>query len=295
MSMVTVFTPTYNRKYIIGELYESLKKQTNQNFEWLVIDDGSTDQTNILVQSWINENKICIRYFYINNGGKQHAINYALEKAEGDLFIVVDSDDYLSDDAIEKIILWEKEVPKEKFCGFSGNMATKKGKILNPIFDQKYIDCTMLDRYPRKENNFFFIGYDRAWIFFTEVHRKYLYPILENERFISEAVTWNRMANDGYKIRCFNDIIYYFEHQEDGLTNNILSLYLENPYSYALWKIELEKFLTKSLMKKLFMRYSLFCDLKIKYNLKQISKYTKTFICIIILFELIHRLKNIKK
>ena len=177
--MVTVFTPTYNRKYIIGELYESLKKQTNQNFEWLVIDDGSTDQTNILVQSWINENKICIRYFYINNGGKQHAINYALEKAEGDLFIVVDSDDYLSDDAIEKIILWEKEVPKEKFCGFSGNMATKKGKILNPIFDQKYIDCTMLDRYPRKENNFFFIGYDRAWIFFTEVHRKYLYPILD--------------------------------------------------------------------------------------------------------------------
>ena len=65
MSMVTVFTPTYNRKYIIGELYESLKKQTNQNFEWLVIDDGSTDQTNILVQSWINENKICIRYFYM--------------------------------------------------------------------------------------------------------------------------------------------------------------------------------------------------------------------------------------
>lgn len=292
MCRVTVFTPTYNRKYIIHELYESLKRQTNKSFEWLVVDDGSTDQTNELINLWINEEKVKINYYYVKNGGKQRAINYGLNKAKGELFFVVDSDDYLSNDAIEKILLWAKKTPIAGYCGFSGNWATKDDILINPIFEEEYIDCNMLDRYPRKENNYFFIGHDRAWVFYTDIHKKYLYPTFKNENFISEAVVWNRMAHDGYKMRCYNEIIYYFEHQDDGMTNNIFNLYLNNPNGYSLWKKEMETFLTKSKLKRMKMRYSLFCDLRYKYNSREISKYMSTPLYIIEIFQLIHKLKN---
>lgn len=295
MCKVTIFTPTYNRRYILHELYNSLKRQTKKDFEWLIVDDGSSDNTIDLVNKWIEEKNMNIRYYYVKNGGKQRAINYGLDKAYGELFLVVDSDDYLSDDAIEKIIVWEKEIPKRGYCGFAGNWATKEGKILNPVFKKNYVDCSFLDRYPRKENNYFFIGHDRAWVFYTNVHKKYKYPIFEDEKFIAEAVVWNRMANDGYKLRCYNDVIYYFEHQDDGLTNNIQFLFLKNPHGYALWKIEMEQFLTNSFFYRVKMRYSLFCDMKSKYGIKEISKYTNTSLYLYVIFIIISKIFSLKK
>ena len=111
---VTVFTPTYNRAYIISELYESLKKQDFTDFEWLVIDDGSEDHTEDLFKQWQNEyNDFPIRYYKVNNGGKHRAINKATELAKGELFFIVDSDDKLVSDALEKIVSWEEGLPIE--------------------------------------------------------------------------------------------------------------------------------------------------------------------------------------
>lgn len=295
MCKVTIFTPTYNRRYILHELYNSLKRQTKKDFEWLIVDDGSSDNTIDLVNKWIEEKDIKIEYYYVKNGGKQRAINYGLDKAKGELFFVVDSDDYLSDNAIEKIIDWEKEIPSRGYCGFAGNWATKDGVALKPIFNNEYVDCNMLDRYPRKENNYLFIGHDRAWVFYTEVHRNYKYPIYDQEKFIPEAVAWNRMAKDGYKIRCYNDVIYYYQHQEDGLTSNIKNLFLENPYGYALWKMEMEKYLSKSIIARFKMRYSLFCDLILKYKIKEISNFTKTPIWSCFLLFLIYKFLEAKR
>ena len=114
---ITVFTPTYNRAYIINQLYESLRRQSIYNFEWLVVDDGSVDETEELFARWTKEEgKFPIRYYKKDNGGKCRAINFALDFAKGRLFFIVDSDDYLTDDALEKIITWEKELPKgEKY------------------------------------------------------------------------------------------------------------------------------------------------------------------------------------
>ena len=123
---ITVFTPTYNRAYIIENLYRSLQRQTFRDFEWLIVDDGSSDNTEEVIASWQNEgNDFPIRYFKKENGGKCRAINYGVDRAEGELFFNVDSDDYLLDDALEKIDRWERELPKDgKFCGVVGNLGT---------------------------------------------------------------------------------------------------------------------------------------------------------------------------
>jgi len=107
---ITVFTPTYNRAYILNRLYESLKKQSSKSFLWLIIDDGSTDNTEELVNAWIRENIIEIRYYKQENGGKQRAHNKAVELCDTELFICVDSDDYLTENAIEGVFLTQKTI-----------------------------------------------------------------------------------------------------------------------------------------------------------------------------------------
>ena len=137
---ITVFTPTYNRGYIIENLYKSLQKQTFTDFEWLVVDDGSIDNTEELFDRWKKEdNNFNIRYYKKENGGKCRAINYALDKAKGELFFTVDSDDYLTNDALEKINKWENELDKSKkvfmelknICGDSIYNNSRVDEILN--------------------------------------------------------------------------------------------------------------------------------------------------------------------
>lgn len=104
--MVTVFTPTYNRAYILNNLYQSLCRQSYGDFEWLIVDDGSTDNTEGLIASWLDESKISLCYIKQPNGGKHRAINRGIQEANGNLFFIVDSDDYLADNAIERILFF---------------------------------------------------------------------------------------------------------------------------------------------------------------------------------------------
>ena len=289
---ITVFTPTYNRRYILDKLYESLKRQTFKDFEWLIIDDGSTDNTKNLIKKWNIENTgFQIRYYYFENRGKQKEINRALDLASGEMFFTVDSDDILTDDALEKINAWEKTIPKnKKFCGLAGSDGNMSGKATNPLFFGEFIDATLLNRYPETG---LFIGHDRPWVFYTEIHRKYKYPEFKGESFITEAVVWNRMAKDGYQIRCFNDVVYLREHQNDGLTNSIIRTLVNNPQGYGLWLKELMQQLRYSPRKRLKVIYSFYCDLRKKYSWKDIE----FFICaskiemvlVIAFFELKHR------
>lgn len=293
---VTILTPTYNRAYTLERLFQSLKTQTLFDFEWLVIDDGSTDLTQKLFEKWNKERlPFDIIYYKKDNGGKCRAINFGLQYARGELFLVVDSDDYLSNDAIEKIVEWSRTIKeKEAYCGFSGNSSYGGKEEENPIFDKQYVDCTFLDRYPRKENDYFFIGHDRAWIFFTEVHKKYLYPVFPNEKFMTEAVVWNRMAKDGLKLRCFNDIIYFYDHQEDGLTNSIKRNFLSNPRGYGLWLSEKSKILKESYRQRLRIYYSFTNDL-IDLDCKDIAEFINTSYLIIFMCRIVHNVVNLVK
>ncbi len=252
---LTVFTPTYNRAYIIENLYCSLRRQTCTDFEWLVIDDGSADNTADLFASWQQENNAFpIRYFRQENGGKCRAINRALDLADGELFFTVDSDDYLTDDAIEKVVSWEASLPKkQKFCGLAGNLGTSTERTPNRIFSSPYIDGTALDRYGKVDG-------ERAMVFYTEIHRQYKYPEFEGENFMTEAVTWNRMARDGYRMRFFNDIIWVYEYQPDGLTMQGNMRFIKNPAGHGLSLREKAEFLHYPMKEKMKMWYTFYCD-----------------------------------
>ena len=114
--MITIFTPTYNRKKTLPKLYESLKNQNDKDFEWLIVDDGSSDGTDKLIEEYKKENILNIRYFYKENGGKQRAVNFGVEKSQGEYFFIVDSDDFLSSDAVSKIKEYALSLP-ENFGG----------------------------------------------------------------------------------------------------------------------------------------------------------------------------------
>lgn len=151
---LTIFTPIYNRAYIIRNLYESLKAQTAKNFEWLIVDDGSTDNTREIIENFIAEkNDFTIRYCFQKNGGKHRATNRGASLAEGDLFMVVDSDDILTPDAVEKINFWFAQLPPDdkKFVGVVANKGYSSTETVNNLFSDEYIDSTFLDMYTKTE------------------------------------------------------------------------------------------------------------------------------------------------
>lgn len=265
---VTVFTPTYNRAYILGDLYHSLQRQTCMDFEWLIVDDGSADDTKALVASWQGEeNLFPIRYVYQENGGKCRAINRGLKEADGRLFFTVDSDDYLTDDAIEKVIRWDGELPRDgHFCGYVGNRGTTPTQTPNRLFPGGYLDGTALDRYDQVDG-------ERAFVFYTEIHRKYLYPEFPGEKFLTEAVTWDLMAHDGYKMRFYNDIIWIWEYKDDGLTRAGYRVFLENPQGTGLFFRQKAEFLHYSLWNKLTLWYGYATDAMDRCTDEQIASY----------------------
>lgn len=284
MSYITVFTPTYNRGYIIRNLYNSLCRQSFHDFEWLVIDDGSTDETEILFQHLISKkNFFQIRYIKQQNGGKCRAINKALDYASGKVFFIVDSDDYLTDDALEKIVKWEGQLPKTgNYCGLAGNLGTSKYITPNSIFSSEYYDGNLLDRYKNVDG-------ERAIVFYTDVHRKYRYPEFPGEKFMTEAVAYNRMANDGYKMRFFNDIICIYQYMDDGLTRAGNKLFIDNPHGYGLWVREKAKFQKCNKIQWIKICYAFVCELLERYNPNVIADCLDVSTGFVSLLILIHK------
>ena len=235
--MITVFTPTYNRAYIIGKLYESLKRQTFKDFEWLVIDDGSVDNTENLIQGFILENEIEIRYIKKDNGGQHTALNKAIECAKGHLLMIVDSDDYLTDTALERILYWENTIAeKEGYAGISGLRAFPWGDTIGGKWKQKenYVDATNLERKKYRLRG------DKAEAYYTNVLRQYYpIPVFAGENDVEKGVLWNRIANGGYKLRWFNERIYICEYLDDGMSKNIVANHLKNFQGYTCWRREL--------------------------------------------------------
>ncbi len=246
--MITVFTPTFNRAHTLERLYESLVSQTDFNFEWLVVDDGSTDNTEKYFEEIIkNDNPFEIRYIKQPNGGKHRAINNGVKVAKGDLFFIVDSDDYLRNDAIEKLCEWVNSLDaSKKWAGVSGARGYSADRYIGSVYaDAPYIDAKNTER-----QKYHLLG-DKAEAYFTEVLKKYPFPEFEGEKFLTEEVVWNAIAIDGYFLRWYKDIIYIGNYLEDGLTNSGNSKYKQNPNGTIYWgKIQLKAF-PKNLKKKL--------------------------------------------
>ena len=234
MNKITVFTPTFNRGYLMNKLFYSLNSQTNKHFEWLIVDDGSIDQTGELVETFKEQADFEIRYFYQQNGGKHRAINHGLDLAKGELFFIVDSDDSLTDDAIEKIFNNYSGIAFDNsFAGVAFNKGFSKKRIVGETFEGTYIDCDNLHR--GKHN---ILG-DKAEVYRTDILKSIKFPVVDGENFMSEVVLWNEVARRGYKLRWFNDIIYFCDYLEDGLTKNSEKILFNNPVAHQMMTKEL--------------------------------------------------------
>lgn len=229
----TVFTPTFNRAYILDKLFSSLKTQTFKNFEWIIVDDGSTDNTEVLVKQFQCDANFPIRYFKVKNGGKHRAINIGVQNANGILFFIVDSDDYLKENALEQIHLAEVSIPQNgpiKFSGVRALRAYPDGNVIGEKFSSnRFIDLTQLE-----ETKMGITG-DKCEAFYTDVMKKFPFPEFMGENFLTECVVWDKIAASGYKNRCINSPIYICDYLPDGLTANVHERHKKNPKGTGLY------------------------------------------------------------
>lgn len=230
--MISIFTPTYNRASLLPRLYESLKKQTFDDFEWLIIDDGSTDATLNLIDGWKKENPFNIRYFYQENGGKHRAINKGVQLANGEWFFIVDSDDYLPKNSLEIANKWIKTI--HRLDDVAGVCGVKKDisdiRLCGFPFEVKDLTPSAINEITRQ---------DKAEILKTDILKQYPFPDIKGEKFCPEGLIWNRIGLK-YKIRYFNEVIYNYEYLEGGLTWGSINNRRSSPtYATMLYKEKL--------------------------------------------------------
>jgi glycosyltransferase involved in cell wall biosynthesis len=251
---LTYFTPTYNREKLLPKLYESLLSQTNKNFIWLVIDDGSTDNTEQIVKNWQKQAKINIEYIKKENGGKHTAIELSNQICTTEYICCVDSDDYLTNNATEVLYSYFHLCEKNNIIGLLGPK-----NILNSQTSTTW-DLQNTEMFFYDLNKHFKTIPETTLVFKTELCKKYHFPIFSDEKFVTESVYYKQFFYD-YKFVTFSENIYVAEYQPDGYTNMGMNLFVKNPKGYACC-LKQDAFLSfkqnkKSFIKKLklVMRY----------------------------------------
>jgi len=234
---VTVMTPTYNRGTLLARVYESLLRQTLTDFEWLVVDDGSTDGTRAVVEQFIAQGKLDIRYIAKPNGGKHTAINVGAREARGELFFILDSDDILPPDALLIVDrYWQQVRDDASFGGVCGMDARFNGSRIGTGLPQNIIDCNSLEIRLK-----YGVTGDMKEVYRTSVMREFPFPEIAGERFCPEDLVWNRIAQK-YKLRFFNDVIYWVEYQPGGLTSRIVKIRMDSPVASTTHYSELSSY-----------------------------------------------------
>lgn len=230
----TIFTPSYNRAHTLPRLFDSLKKQTFQDFEWLIVDDGSTDETQKIIEEiQRSEKTFPITYLKTENGGKHRAINLGLNHANGTLFFIVDSDDYLPENSLETMDLMEKSIPPEQKHEFAGVCGQRYYIEKEVAIGTTFNGCDVLDITTLERAKYNITG-DKSEVVYTEVFRKFPFPEIPGEKFCTENVVWDRIAHAGLKFRFFNADVYRCDYLNDGLTKHGLKLYADNPVQWSI-------------------------------------------------------------
>jgi glycosyltransferase involved in cell wall biosynthesis len=222
--IITILTATYNRKKYLPKLFDSLCKQTDQKFQWLVVDDGSTDGTEEWFQ-FLPETEFTKEYYKKANGGKHTALNYAHPYIKGELTFIVDSDDTVTSDAVETIKkAWDKYAPDPNICGLTFLCGyDKHSAIGNVHFEKDGMVCTSIEAKINAKK-----CVDSAEVIRTDVLKEFRFPEFENEKFMAESYLWN-LSGYRYKTVYFNQIIYIANYLEDGLTKRGRPLRIKCP------------------------------------------------------------------
>lgn len=231
MPLLTVFTPAYNRAHTIGRTYESLLKQSNKDFIWLIVDDGSSDNTQELVKEWMSKhNGFEIRYIHKENGGMHTAHNVAYEHIDTLLNICIDSDDCLAEDGINKILNKWEEVKDLGYAGIIGLDADLDGNIIGKGFPEGLKETTLSGYYANGGAG------DKKLVYRTDIINKYPpYPVFEGEKYVSTAYKY-RLIDQEYKLAVLDDVLCNVEYQADGSTATMWKQYVKNPRGFAFWR-----------------------------------------------------------
>lgn len=230
MKTLTVFTPTYNRAHTLVRTYQSLCRQTCKDFEWLIIDDGSADNTKEVVSQWINDANFKIRYIYQDNQGMHGAHNTAYKNIVTELNTCIDSDDYMPDDAVELIITFWKKNKSNKYAGFIGLDQREDGTIIGSKFPSNTHETTLQDYYASGGHG------DKKLVYRTDIVKKYPeYPIFEGERYVGLAYKYMLIDQD-YKLLTLNKPLVTVEYQTDGSSNMMWKQYWNNPKGFAFFR-----------------------------------------------------------
>lgn len=257
---LTIFTPTYNRAYILPQLYNSLKKQTIKDFEWLIVDDGSSDNTKELVNMWIDEKLVHIRYIMQKNSGKMKAHNTGVQNSDTELFFCVDSDDYIVDDAVEKVLnKWDSlSINEQKsLAGMVGYRGISEDFPIGNRFPEN-VERDSLSGFYQKG-----LSGDTSLIFRTEVIKKFPFPIIGKEKFITEAYVYDQIDRS-YQLCAIPEVLTICEYRKDGLTRNLSNVTFRNPCGYVAYNLQRGNF--SKTTKECFLFY---------VRASAFSKYTK--------------------
>lgn len=236
--LITIFTPTYNRAYILPQLYESLKNQTSNKFKWLIVDDGSTDNTEALVSEWINESQVDIQYVKQENSGKMKAHNVGVGNTETKLFVCVDSDDWIVPKTVEEISAkWDglSKKAQNKIIGFVAYRGKNAREVIGNGFPAGLEEASLNELYNKG-----FTG-DTTLVFKTDIIKQYPFPIINGEKFIPEAFIYDQIDRK-YKYLLIPSIMIVCEYRDDGITRNTLKAALNNPCGYVTYFIQKANF-----------------------------------------------------
>ncbi len=241
--LITIFTPAFNRAHTIWRTYQSLCRQTCKDFIWMVIDDGSTDNTAELVLKWKENSEFEIIYIYQQNQGMHGAHNTAYQNITTELNVCIDSDDYMPDDAIELITKSWRKNGSDKYAGIIGLDVDLNQQIIGTEFPNNLKETTLTDFYANGGKG------DKKLVYRTEVIKKYPeYPIFDNEKYVGLAYKY-MLIDQNYTLLTINRPLVVVEYQQDGSSNNMLRQYWNNPKGFAFYR-KTEMVLTPTLKRR---------------------------------------------
>ncbi len=233
--LFTVFTPTFNRAATLPAVYESLCRQTLQDFEWVIVDDGSRDHTPDLVSTWLSSAIFPIRYFRQENAGKHVAFNRGVREARGELFLPLDSDDTILPEALSVFRKRWLEIPEDERVNFSGvtcQCLDQAGSVVGTPLPADQVDGLPFEVISRLKLRGERFGFHR-----TEVLRNFPFPEFEGERFVPEGLVWNRIGRT-FKIRFVSDTLRVYRQSSDGLSASVVRIRYKSPNGTTTYYLE---------------------------------------------------------
>lgn len=296
MKTLTVFTPAYNRAKTIVRTYQSLCAQTSKDFVWLIVDDGSSDNTRELVEGFIREDIIPIRYIYQQNQGMHGAHNTAYSNIDTELNVCIDSDDYMPNDAVEKIVSFWKhldENQRKSYAGIVGLDVDTQGKLIGEAFPAGVKDVTTVEF-----NRYKACG-DKKLVYRTEIVKKYpQYPLFEGERYVGLDYLYVSIDQD-YRMLVLNEPLVIVDYQLDGSSFGMYRQYWNNPKGWCFYRTEMMKMKTStwSYIFKQNIHYVSSCIRAGKWNvLRESPKPVYTLLAcpfgVILYYYILHKVKK---